>query len=57
MKWNTVTRQYAQACRISYYAAAADIEARRKANGDDEASRWFERYIGGERIAWNTQAA
>lgn len=56
MKWNTIAHQYATACQISYYAAQADVQQRRRANGDDEAARWFARAIAGEALAWSSFA-
>lgn len=54
--WNDVINHYAQACQIGYYAARADVFERRAMNGDAEAWRWFDRFIAGERLAWNDKA-
>ena len=53
MNWQALTSAYAKACEINYYAARADIEARRQANGDEEARRWLERFLSGEKLAWS----
>ncbi len=56
MDWNALTQRYARECQISWYAAKADVEARRQSNGDDEAGIWFTRVLAGERLAWNDKA-
>lgn len=53
MTWNDLTQRYAKACQISFYGAQADVQQRRQSNGDDEARRWLERFLSGERIAWS----
>lgn len=52
MNWQALTHQYATVCQISFYAAQADIELRRRENGDDEAARWFTRTNAGEQLRW-----
>ena len=56
MNWIETTYAYAKACQINFYAAQADIAQRRRQNGDEEATRWFCRFLSGETIAWSVFA-
>lgn len=53
--WNDIAQQYARACQINLYHARADVGLRRRENGDEEAARWFARFLAGELITWNTR--
>lgn len=53
--WTSITHEYARACIINFYMAEADVAQRRRENGDEEAARWFERFLVGESIAWSTR--
>lgn len=54
--WNKMVYDLARHCQISWYAAMADIEMRREANGDEEAARWFTRRLAGDKLAWGERA-
>lgn len=56
MDKNKIAYEYADKNEINYYHAMADVEERIRLFGEEEAERWFTRYLSGESISWNTQA-